>query len=93
MSADQGISTEKVFRSELTPVSFLRRSAYIFPGKTAIMHGDRRYTWREFAERVDRLANGLRAAGLQKGDRVAFLCPNTPALLDAHFGVPAAGGV
>jgi acyl-coenzyme A synthetase/AMP-(fatty) acid ligase len=42
---------------------------------------------------VNRLASALRAAGLRKGDRVAFLCPNTPALLEAHYGVPAAGGV
>jgi fatty-acyl-CoA synthase len=93
MSMQQPAQADKVYRSELTPVSFLRRSAYIFPNKTAIIHGDRRYTWREFAERVDRLANGLRAAGLQRGDRVAFLSPNTPPLLEAHFGVPAAGGI
>jgi fatty-acyl-CoA synthase len=84
---------EKVYRTELTPVSFLVRSALVFPDKVAIVHGDRQYTYREFAERVNRLASHLRAIGLQKHDRVAFLCPNTPALLDAHFGVPAAGGI
>ncbi|HZU01828.1 MAG TPA: acyl--CoA ligase family protein [Ktedonobacteraceae bacterium] len=84
---------EKVYRTELTPVSFLERSASVFPDKVAIVHGDRQYTYREFAERVNRLASRLRAIGMQKHDRVAFLCPNTPALLDAHFGVPAAGGI
>ncbi len=84
---------EKVYRTELTPVSFLERSASVFPEKTAIVHGDRHYTYREFAWRVYRLASHLRARGLQKHDRVAFLCPNTPALLEAHFAVPAAGGI
>jgi len=84
---------EKVYRTELTPVSFLERSASVFPEKTAIVHGDRHYTYRECAERVYRLASHLRESGLQKHDRVAFLCPNTPALLEAHFAVPAAGGI
>jgi fatty-acyl-CoA synthase len=84
---------EKVYRTELTPVSFLERSASVFPDKVAIVHGNRRYTYREFAERVYRLASHLRAIGLQKHDRVAFLCPNTPAMLEAHFGIPAAGGI
>jgi acyl-CoA synthetase (AMP-forming)/AMP-acid ligase II len=84
---------EKVYRTELTPVSFLERSASVFPEKTAIVHGDRHYTYLEFARRVYRLASHLRESGLQKHDRVAFLCPNTPALLEAHFAVPAAGGI
>jgi fatty-acyl-CoA synthase len=84
---------DSVSRSELTPVSFLRRSAYVFPDKTAVVHGARRYTYRQFEARVNRLASGLRAAGLARHDRVAFLCPNIPPMLEAHFGVPAAGGV
>ncbi len=83
----------KVYRTHLTPVSFLRRSAAIYPDKTAVVHGDRRYTYREFEERVNRLASRLRSDGLRKHDRVAFLCPNTPAILEAHFAVPAAGGI
>ena len=75
---------DKVYRTELTPLSFLRRSAYVFPEKTAVVHGDRRYTYREFEERVHRLANRLLDAGLRKGDRVAFLAPNIPALLEAR---------
>jgi len=84
---------ENVYRTELTPVSFLQRSALVFPDKTAVVHGDRQYTYREFAERVNRLASRLRRGGLAKHDRVAFLCPNTPALLEAHFAIPAAGGI
>src|SRR5881396_4446797 len=82
-----------VYRTELTPVSFLARSAYVFPQKTAVVHGARRYTYAQLAERVNRLASALRAAGMKKHDRVAFLCPNIPATLEAHFGVPAAGGM
>jgi fatty-acyl-CoA synthase len=83
----------EVYRTELTPVSFLVRSAYVFPDKTAVVHGERRYTYRQLAERVNRLAGALRAAGLQKHDRVAFICPNIPPMLEAHYGVPAAGGI
>src|SRR2546428_10334209 len=82
----------KVYRTELTPVSFLHRSAYVFPDRTAVVHGERRYSYRQFAERVNRLASRLRASGLQKHDRVAFLSPNIPPLLEASFAVPAAGG-
>jgi fatty-acyl-CoA synthase len=85
--------SEKVYRSELTPVSFLRRSAYMFPDKTAVVYGERRYSYADLEERVNRLASRLRDAGLGKGDRVAFLCPNIPPMLEAHFAVPAAGMV
>jgi fatty-acyl-CoA synthase len=82
-----------VSRTELTPVSFLRRTARIFPDKVAVTHGDTTYTWAEHQERCDRLASALRKAGLGRLDRVATLCRNLPAMLEAHFGVPAAGGV
>src|SRR3989442_4355491 len=84
---------EKVYRTELTPLSFVERSALVFPEKIAVVDGDRRYTYQEFMQRVNRMASHLRASGLQKHDRVAFLCPNTSALLEAHYGVPAAGGI
>jgi fatty-acyl-CoA synthase len=84
---------EKVSRTELSPVSLLRRSAYVLPDKTAVVHGERRYSYAQFEQRVNRLASALRAGGLEKHDRVAFLCPNIPAMLEAHFAVPAAGGV
>jgi len=84
---------KKVYRTELTPVSFLDRSTLVFPEKVAVVHGERKYTYRELGERVNRLASHLRALDIQKHDRVAFLCPNIPALLEAHFAVPAAGGI
>src|SRR5919205_4038031 len=83
--------SEKVYRTELTPVSFLRRSAYMFPNKTAVVHGDRRYTYQQFEERVNRLASRLKEKDLKKGDRVAFLCPNIPPMLEGTFAVPVAG--
>jgi fatty-acyl-CoA synthase len=74
-------------------VSFLERSASVFPERIAVVHGQRRYTYRQLAERANRLASALRAAGLARHDRVAFLCPNIPAMLEAHYGVVAAGGI
>lgn len=82
-----------VNRTELSPICFLRRSAYVMPEKTAVVHLDRRYDYQTFEERANRLASRLRMEGLKKHDRVAYLCPNIPALLEAHFGVPFAGGI
>jgi len=79
------------YRTELTPVAFLRRTAYVFPDKTAVVHGARRYGYAQLEERCNRLASALRSLGLRHLDRVAFMSPNTPAMLEAHFGVPAAG--
>ena len=77
----------------LSPVKFLRRSAEVYPDKVAIVHGDKRFTYSEFEERVNRLANGLKAMGVGKGDKVAFLCPNIPPMLEAHNAVPMIGAV
>jgi acyl-CoA synthetase (AMP-forming)/AMP-acid ligase II len=82
-----------VSRTELNPVSFLYRSVAIHPDRVAVVHLDRRYTYAELGERVNRLASALRSHGLGSHDRVAALCPNVPALLELHHGVPAAGGV
>ncbi len=65
----------------------------MYPDSVALVHSERRYSYRQLADRSWQLANGLRAAGLRKGDRVATLLPNSPAMLEAHFGVPAAGGI
>jgi fatty-acyl-CoA synthase len=83
----------KVSRTELNPVDLLARAAFVYPNKVALVHGERRYTYAELGGRTWRLANALRDGGLEKGDRVATLLPNSPAMLEAHFGVPAAGGV
>src|SRR4051795_11486201 len=80
-------------RTELDPVSFLKRSASLHPDRIAVVYADLRRTYEELDARVNRLASALGARGLRRHDRVAVLSPNTPALLEAHFGVPAAGGV
>lgn len=72
----------------LTPLAFLEQSARVYPNKTAVVHGDRRFTYREFHARCHRLAQGLKSMGVGPGDRVAILCWNIPAMLEAHFGVP-----
>jgi fatty-acyl-CoA synthase len=83
----------RAFRTELNPVDFLRRAAYVYPEKLAVVDGERRHSYGELAQRSWRLANALRAAGLRKGDRVATLLLNSGPMLEAHFGVPAAGGI
>jgi acyl-CoA synthetase (AMP-forming)/AMP-acid ligase II len=83
----------RVFRTELNPVDFLRRAAYVYPEKVAVVDGERRYSYEQLAERSWRLANALRSAGLRKGDRVAALLFNSAPMLEAHFGVPAAAGI
>ncbi len=77
----------------LTPLSFLERSARVWPGKIAVIYGSRRLTYAEFAAEAARVARALRASGVQPGDRVAYLMPNLPEMLIAHFAVPLAGGV
>ncbi len=77
----------------LTPVAFLRRSALVFADKTAVIDGDRRWTYAQLFDRCTRLAGALRNAGVQPGDRVAVLAPNTHVLLESHYGVPFAGAV
>jgi fatty-acyl-CoA synthase len=79
--------------ASLTPLGFLDRAAAVYPDKTAVVHGARRYSYRQFAERCRRLASALRARGVGQGDTVAVMAPNVPALLEAHYGVPMAGGV
>ena len=74
----------RVSRTELTPVSFLQRTAYVFPDRIAVVHSARRCTYRQLEERVNRLASALCEAGMKRHDRVAFLTPNIPAMLEAN---------
>jgi len=77
----------------LTPVSFLERSALIWPDKIAVRHGRLAYTYREFEGRCRRLASALRRVGVRRGETVAVIAPNVPAMLEAHYAVPALGAV
>ena len=63
----------------------------MFPDKTAVIYNDDCYTWKQFQARVFRLANALKQQGIGKGDKVAFICPNTPPMLEAHYAVPLIG--
>jgi len=74
-----------------TPINFLERSVLVYPEKTAVIYNDRRYSYQEFYDRVNRLASALKKAGIGKGDKVAFFCPNTPPMLEAHYAVPLIG--
>ena len=75
----------------LTPISFLERSAAVYPDKVAVIHGDVEFTYRQFYQRTRQLASALNKAGIGIGDTVSIMAPNIPAMLEAHFGVPMAG--
>jgi fatty-acyl-CoA synthase len=77
----------------LTPLSFIERSAYVYPERLAVVHGAQRYTWKETYARCRRLASALARRGIGKGDTVAVMLPNIPAMYEAHFGVPMCGAV
>ncbi len=93
LSHDEGLVMTAVSFTPLTPLAFLGRSAEVFPDKDAVIYGDRRLSYREFADQTTRVANALRASGIEPGDRVAYLLPNVPEMLVAHFAVPLAGAV
>lgn len=82
-----------VYRSLLTPLSFLERTAHVFPEKLGVVDGDRRVSYGEFAARVYRLASALSRRGVSPGDRVAVLCRNALEVLEAHFAVPQIGAI
>jgi fatty-acyl-CoA synthase len=77
----------------LTPTSFLDRASSAFADRTATIGHDHRYSYRELADRCERLAGGLMERGVAAGDVVSVLSPNTNTLLESHFGVPLAGAV
>jgi fatty-acyl-CoA synthase len=77
----------------LTPLTFLERAATVFPDHTAIIHGGLRRSYADFYARSRRLASALAQRGIGRGDTVSALLPNTPAMLECHYGVPMCGGV
>jgi fatty-acyl-CoA synthase len=76
-----------VHRDPLTPLSLLERTLRVFPDQLAVVYGERRWTWAAFGDEIGRMAGALRRAGVGPDDRVAFLAPNVPELLAAHFAV------
>lgn len=77
----------------LSPLSFLKRAAQVYPQRDAVVYGARRYSYRQLHERSCALASALERVGVQAGERVAILAPNIPEMLEAHYGVPGAGAV
>ena len=96
MSTDMfeaGLGKTTANYTALTPLSFIERAASVYPTRLAVVHGLIRRTWQETYARTRRLASALAARGIGTGDTVAAMLPNTPAMIEAHFGVPMAGAV
>ena len=90
---DQNLDRNAANFAALTPLSFIERTASVYPERLAIVHGDLRQTWGQTYARCRQLASSLRKAGIGKNDIVAVILPNTPPMVEAHFGVPMAGAV
>jgi fatty-acyl-CoA synthase len=90
---DQDLPRNEANFTPLSPLSFIERAAEIYPRRLAVIHGDLRLTWSELYARCRRLAGALVKCGIGKGDTVAVMLPNTPPMVEAHFGVPMAGAV
>lgn len=88
-----GLDRNPANHQPLTPLTFLERAASVFPDHTAIIHGPLRRSYAEFYTRARRLASALAKNGIERGDTVSALLPNTPAMLECHYGVPMCGAV
>ncbi len=90
---EQDLDPQQANFRPLSPIGFLQWSAHVYPNKTAVIYGDKRFTWSEFGERCHRLASALSKRGIGLGDTVAVISPNAPAMLEAHYGIPMVGAV
>jgi len=90
---DQDLPRNDANFTPLSPLTFLERAAEVYPQRLAVVHGPLRRSWQQTYERCRRLASALQRAGLGKGDTVAVMLPNTPPMVEAHFGIPMAGAV
>ena len=88
-----GLDKNAANHVQLSPLSFLRRSAQVYPESCALVYGELRQTWRQTYARCVRLASALARHGVGPGDTVAVMLPNTPAMFECHFGVPMTGAV
>ncbi len=77
----------------LSPLGFLERAAAVYPTRTSVVHGKTRHSWADTYARCRRLCSALKGRGIRKGDTVAIMAPNVPAMVEAHFGIPMAGAV
>jgi fatty-acyl-CoA synthase len=90
---EQDLDKNPANHAPLTPLQFIERAAYVYPQRLAVVHGARRFTWKETYARCRRLASALAKRGIGKGDTVAAMLANTPEMYECHFGVPMTGGV
>ena len=90
---DQHLDRNAANFAALTPLSFIERTASVYPERLAIVHGNLRQTWGQTYARCRQLASSLQRSGIGKNDTVAVILPNTPPMVEAHFGVPMAGAV
>jgi fatty-acyl-CoA synthase len=90
---EQGLERNSANFTSITPLLFLERSAEVYPNRVAVIHGKLRQTWGQTYERCRRLASALQKHGIGLGDTVAVMLPNTPPMVEAHFGIPMAGAV
>jgi fatty-acyl-CoA synthase len=90
---DIGLDKTAANHQPLTPLTLLERAACVFPDHTAIIHGRLSRNYRDFYARARRLAAALTKAGVKRGDTVSVMLANTPAMLEAHYGVPMTGAV
>ena len=90
---DQHLPRNEANFAALSPLSFIERTAEVYPDRLAIVHGTLRQTWAQTYARCRQLASALVQAGIGKNDTVAVMLPNTPPMVEAHFGVPMAGAV
>ena len=90
---EQGLDANPANFQPQTPLIFLDWAASVYSDKVAVIHGDARYTYRQFGERCRRLASALQKRGVGPGDTVAVMAPNSPPMLEAHFGIPMTGAV
>ena len=88
-----GLDRNEANHAPLTPLAFLARTAAVYPDRIAVVHGALRRSYRELDERCRRLASALAQRGILPGDTVAAMLPNTPAMIEAHYGVPMCGAV
>ena len=89
----QDLDRNAANHAPLSPLGFLERAAAVYPHRLSVVNGAQRFTWAETYTRCRRLASALARRGIGKNDTVAVLCPNTPAIYEAHFGVPMCGAV
>ena len=90
---EQDLDKNRANYAPLTPLSFIERSAYTYPDRVSVVHGARRYTWKETYARCRRLGSALARRGVGLGDTVAAMLANTPEMYECHFGVPMCGAV